>query len=1470
MEMRNHIKLLALASVSLGLAGCLGEGKTIDRTQPNALDKSMFEGVWYYRAAVVEADRESGAVEGITGNMDKLRWEIREKLLVGYRSYEYAPYTEGLTDEGRDFFGAPVVAYKILSHFDIQRQYDDATGVQSNVIVENTTDRPWYQRQYIRVDWSWNTVGTPTRFWTGWTAYPDAFFSATALAGYYEQGQEETNIFRPYLTQDYFDITNNYSVAPEPYFCQMMLLFNSVPRCGAGTVKVRLSFRKVDPNDDYEALYYPDELDLTDDDGNAIILNGDGRACGPNRDPGECTARSYPMDAQFGNFRILRVAFDKERYFTRSGRIYLAGRFDIWNDSYDESGSLIPHEQRTAHPIVYWNSVKMPAEMQEVTKRMAADWTVPFDETVAFLQNKTVDQVRQDLSAQGGQMFQMRENSCNPAGIVEYAADNGLMDVVDRIAGNRDRVTRGNVEQVCAAVQFAELEAGKTLDPKVAESTGAELAFTWQRKGDLRYNINNYVNQLMNGPWGVAQFGQDPETGEFVANQANYFSDAGDLISQRSVDQLQWYNGDLSEAELFRGDFTRDGVISRRGVKNASIRSAVRDMWMAYESEIIDSAGDSLAPETVVGAEDQRMRRMWSGTEVEKDLFVTDDILRTFAGPTLYQPFDAGRPTSGGAPVSIAPGTVSAEALAAASPVNWGMTPETNPYNEAAYELGRRAWDMADFFDPNVSGLAEHVKGWDRQRIWDYLRRELYLAVQTHEVGHTVGLRHNFQASMDPMNYHHEFWGKPYVNEDGDTIEGEFWKNKPTPEDPSNRGPEFKYASIMDYGFDIPQEGLHGIGEYDKAAIRFQYGQLMHVWDNEKVAIPDPRKYGSFARRCGQDTPFFGLEGMLYWNTPELYPKLFMAPTDEEKSGACDGNYDGDQSCDSDLDRLYRQLVVDIQSNAAANDDKSNCQLFIADLEDLLAEVGDLDNSNPKLIYEARKLVRVQDFLEQERTVLTNFPEYDNPATPQDESNDGVDDDNDGVVDDKGGVYSADGTSSGYSEIMHRVDYAYCSDRFAGFSNPYCQRWDAGWDFQESVQSHRMKFERDYVFSNFRRDSIAPWGNPWAYVSRLLSRRFFHMSSVYRFYLYTRESTFQNPRYLDWAEAAYEGINFLEKVLQTPEPGTYCLGNDNVYRAQVDPNAACNQPYTVGIGPGEGRYLDNSWTDEYFYKANRIGDYYAKLAAIFQLTSSSGYFARDLSDQFDRRAFSLGYLRVYQDPLLQRFSSLISGDHTGYRSRVVEEDGDRFVRYMPFFDEEEEVGTGENRTVRAVRAYLTKDEDRDGVEDFPAIEPSWSYSLQYYSLAFALGNWSSVVDYAPEYYRMAKISIAGTPEDVIYPDEVDLEVFTDPETKITYRAPIIKPVAAGGILAQEFHAYYGDARMASRGIYRNWSAGSDVLAEANTFVTNEYTPAREACENSGDASDCARYERARNGLSERIGFIDQLRKINRRAEMAWQ
>ncbi|MCC7380833.1 MAG: zinc-dependent metalloprotease [Deltaproteobacteria bacterium] len=1434
--------------------GCAPSVTTIDRTQPNAIHKSQFAGLWYTKSTIIAADPGAdSAVDGYSSDLDKIRWEITEKRLIGYRTYEFLPYAEGLNDEGRDFFGAPVVAFDIISHFDIQREYNRTTGVESNVIVENTSDRPWNEREYVRVDWSSNSVGRPTKFFTGWVQYPDAFFSGSAIVARYIQGDEETNPNRPVFTENYFDVTNAYQVEPEPYYCWYMLLFNGTPRCGAQNVKVRIAFRKVDPANDYQTLYYPDNVELKDDSGRAIVVDFNGRPCGTAagatdgavvRDPSDCRVATFPYFESFGNFRINRQAFDQERYLTRTGRVYLAGRFNIWEDSFaDATGAPLPFSERKPKPVVYYSNVDFPEELVPAAKKMADYWTPGFDETVAYLQGMKTADGRGDIAALKAkygpsfQMFQYKQNDCNPENIRQYAQANDLVDVVERVAGSLAGVLRGNQEQVCAAMQFEELKRGKTLDAKKAEKDSLQMAFTWQREGDIRYNFSNYVDPDQDGPWGVAQFGTDPETGEYIASAANYFADAGDFISQREVDRIQWLNGDLSEEELLRGDITRNTVVSRRSERNNGIRSDVKGLLMRHDQAVVDQAGDSLFTGGNNNANDGRARfeRMFAGTDLEREFLVNDEMLRGLAGPTLYQPTsitDGGLVPPGADGKPLVPGQITSGAVAAASPLNWGFGLDDNEYMKAVRELGSRGVEFANFFeprfDPNMEGMARFFKGKERNEINEWLRSELFTAVQGHEVGHTIGLRHNFGASMDPMNYKREFW------------ENGYWQNPVTPEtDEVNRGVEYKYASIMDYGFNVALEGLHGMGEYDHAAIRFLYGELVDVWNPAKIGIPDPRKYSSFARRCGHDSTFWGFGILFNYLGWESIPSILSAD-------AGDGNA---------MDLLAQELANRVEANAAGAGDASGCPLLISDAKYFMEQVARMP---PKAenVFGARMLVQAKDLMTQERALILNRPEYDDPATTENEAADGVDQDGDGAVDDVGGVpdffgRGRDGVN--YDNLLTRVDYSFCPDDFAGYS-PSCQVWDTGADFLESIDSQIVAYDLSYVFDNFRRDRFSAfgWGNPRAYISSLISRRFFHMTNVFRYYLYTRRSALNDtPLIQRWAEAAYRGLNFLERVIQTPEPGRYCLDTaQNKYIPEQLVTGTCNQAFEVGLGYGQGRYFNTSWTNEYNYKSNRIGGFYDKLAAIYQLTSSSGRFVRDYSDFFDRRAFTLGYLRAYEDPMIRRYSGLIRGDHRGYQSAVVTDPvtSERYVRYTPLFDEELEDGS-------SVQRWL---------DPQPKIDPSWSWSLQYHALSAAIANWSSINDSSPEFFRMTKIAIPGLQEDIDYATAAPMVDFVDPETRLTYRAPDL-PARPPSTLISTIRPYK----------YTNtWGIGADVLKSAKAIVDAPnvgYTAKQAACNAAPAGSPqaatlCAEFEAVRRQLNEMTGFIDIVRRFNHRAE----
>ncbi|MGE0790749.1 MAG: zinc-dependent metalloprotease [Sandaracinaceae bacterium] len=176
--MTSRITSLIVLSLALGLtsiAGCAEPGPDIDRTQTNLVDKSIFEGEWFYMRTVQDvsddalwgissgfgntpwpgavADYDIAAESGIAG---RIRWVIDENYLYAYRSY--AIIRGSSADEGQEgFLGQPLAIFAIDEHVDVRREYNPSTGEPTNVISE-AQDRRWYDRQYVRVDWSTNLV----------------------------------------------------------------------------------------------------------------------------------------------------------------------------------------------------------------------------------------------------------------------------------------------------------------------------------------------------------------------------------------------------------------------------------------------------------------------------------------------------------------------------------------------------------------------------------------------------------------------------------------------------------------------------------------------------------------------------------------------------------------------------------------------------------------------------------------------------------------------------------------------------------------------------------------------------------------------------------------------------------------------------------------------------------------------------------------------------------------------------------------------------------------------------------------------------------------------------------------------------------------------------------------------------------------------------------------------------------------
>jgi hypothetical protein len=329
----------ALVLACCGVVGCAQERAPINQVQADALAKSFFVGPnladastspeFYMRGTIIDVGY-GAAEDGLFTStyaqpLSRIRWEITENYLNARLSYELIANTDGkgdLSDNGglvkkTTNDGQIVASYKISSHFDIERAYNPTTGEELNVVVENSTDRPWYQREYFRVDWSQNLAADAYNFdtlsslgWIGGIQYDPLAFTVL--------DPNDPNAPHFDTPNGYFDVT--VKAFAKPAIIDLSSLgwgINQIPACqlpgnfAGGTapygdcnpveITLRYSFRQV-VDKDYEPMNY---------DGYRF------QAFGIFTTERNGYARDYGMtDAQWFRFASRYNIWDRSHYYT--------------------------------------------------------------------------------------------------------------------------------------------------------------------------------------------------------------------------------------------------------------------------------------------------------------------------------------------------------------------------------------------------------------------------------------------------------------------------------------------------------------------------------------------------------------------------------------------------------------------------------------------------------------------------------------------------------------------------------------------------------------------------------------------------------------------------------------------------------------------------------------------------------------------------------------------------------------------------------------------------------------------------------------------------------------------------------------------------------------------------------------------------------------------------------------------------
>jgi len=1296
--------LVILACLLFGAsAGCAQSRDPINRVQAMALDKHFFVGPnltdpsddpeFYMGNRII--DEQDGVGQGFwmfqsVGSLARIKWEIQETELVARLTYDRIANTDyqgaQLTDNGQ-----VVAAFKIESHFDIIRDYNPQTGEQLNVIVENTTDRPWYEREYMRVDWSTNLVTDAYDY--------DLFALGAAIDGlhydpisYYieDPGSPDAPVFDG--PNGYFDVTTKVFATPQmvdtPYGTfPLCFLFGDYPTdtCNPAEVKVRLSFKKV-VDDDYEPEDYDGNkmaafgwfsVDRYGYDRNYGILDQnwhrfatkyniwqkshvDGTQCAVDqwRDPNG-NPQKYEVDAG-GNFVFDpntglpipdpngQAGFTKsavgqdvhrdldgdgtedECQFTdANGNVVNQGsRCDEFTNKCD-----IPLYERQTKTTAFYYGPDAPPDLFAATAHALNSWNVAVKRAVQL--GKVVEANRvgaEQVVGAGGQLVDVGNVLTSEDGLLADQTNGSGMTVPDVFVLCHNPVIQGDA-QACGPV-------------------GLKV-----RLGDLRYDVVDIIqNPQSPSAWGIMTDFDDPLTGEKVQASINEWAYVLDIASQNVEDLIRWINGEITNDQIANGQYMSQWVqgsqlgtgqytppvlstdeIKRRlnsidkslarfngltGQESPAMRAKIASQNLAQ------ALGPSMDPKL------EGTRQLMLGSQWEAQL-LSPEVLQ-MAGFDPTQPF-AGDPAT----------------LAMASPLR-GMNPRLRHWSQGIIQSGLLKKNMCVFQDepepdslvgmarqaaqlfplPNKGDPDYPAKLYQRdQSLHQWIREQFHLSVIAHEMGHSMGLRHNFTGSWDALNYHTEYWqlrtnnGKehycgypnaldattPHTN--GHECVGPRWVDPLT--DQEINGLIWKWASstVMDYPGDQTQD-MNDIGLYDKAAMRFGYADLVDVENKMNYSTSsDGTSAGSgydFIGGLQLLDGFGGIFGNSYGNTYE----------------SALGNQGNHYSTYNDKYSLLGKCAP----RPGWNGDPS----------DPLAKKctgSDLDYVARRDMLTVPKLS--QSLLQSQPSAVANF-----------------------AVDGRG--CGASGCSkSNKGRVRH--PYMFGGDEFADFGNVPVFRFDAGADAYEQMEFLVSTYENRYIFNNFRRNRVT--FNTGSVVNALQDRYWDKIKYIAKslalgielnYTLYPSSANApdptQDPGFLmPMALGTADGFAMFVRAMTRPAPGTYYdAPSTSGSPAPPNPWANINQVFTsqsalfdVGLGNGQGRFLHNDYdyTQGYWWAdyQTQVGSYYEKYLAPSYLTEAYNDFISNSPDDYiDGRYKNLSFVSLYPQQVRRLFANLVA------------------------------------------------------------------------------------------------------------------------------------------------------------------------------------------------------------------------------------
>lgn len=1379
-------KLMKLNTLTLAFAlaaaGCTQANPIVDQVQVNLVDKGIFEGEWWLTETVADLDGD-GTTYGGWGNyqlfpggsnwgdysydesgispvIGRIRWVIDEDFLYAYRSFEII---DGGNDDGRSpgFRGQPLAAFAIEAHVDIQRGYNSFTGEENRVLTENTSDRRWYERDYMRVDWSSNSVQS----FTSLTDIIDVFgaWRRESAPFQFDSPESHPDFPRAYAPQfvtvgedpdyrwasdwpaDMQDTVHYMSFTTMTLFSPgATCLFAGGAPCQTFAAPMRVAFLRVPPNHEYASAQQPhvefDRFGLFRTWQRTYVRGGQPQGetaqyCDEDTDcgaGGHCEldpSATYAnrcvggLTEDFGETDLLAFYRPRHNFFSNSlteqscdadwecdGRY---GGSPATGSVCDRAANRctipvanIPDED--IRQVTYHLNDGYPAHLVDAAYEVMGNWNEVFmrgmraarslptpDYSVASIPAQADDPTGYCFADGAFRSPEVRgDNTCaaefDPFVSPDEWASLGVSDPFDCQIVNTDgfappaRPTSYDEYPLPAAYRW-EFQGSECLfvlksnacdlhraDASIAcddvTNEGGELV-AWEQQGDIRYQFFNYVDQVGTLFGGVSEIRVDPTNGEIITADVNY----GSVVSEnltfvanewlpvlRCVSENGCAPGEEGADERYLDGENTRAYFEAQGRVERPVAVAPNVGAGTGGTDPSRPAGLDRFPAAFLDNLEERAAMLGVQDGPEARGFIFQDRLNELAGTEIESRFLE---------------TLDSEAMAAM------FANGTNNFTNV--DPNAHASDMADMTSPfRASGRASlrsytdelrlrqqrerigieyedmtDVRSFLRQRYWEYwseafrgrtggeasirLQQQNLRGVMHHEVGHSVGLRHNFGGSVDRDNfgdgYHQitidqgvalpdqDFFDLAENGGDEDGVisptELEAYQNE------LNRvrierarlgAHNHMTASIMDYNGD--HSDVFGLGHYDKAAIHYSYFDLAEAY------VGDPRVEATPVRYTLTDG-----------RTREIVSDIDGLEQSHTASRVLWTRYRGGELCDTDMQCPYAAgsgALVDgqvITQRCVANPRNTNGQIACSEVA-----------GNP-------------DF-EGVNCVCSTFEEDFRDYTD-------------------GAAYNNDVNGDGEFDFTE-VNYLFCSDERTNDIS-WCSRFDVGESFQEMISHYRRNWYERYAGSynrRFRRSGPTIGGSIGSIVDAVKIFQHFY----FRYFYEPGFRSNSGPLGVsDQIDASLDAMNWLVEMVNLPTEGSYAFNAaTGSYELMGTETGMAGADFSLSNGAGFPMWTSFQEGHQGFFRAERAGVFYDKYYALLGLA------LRDwgLSFTIDERFF-INFYDLFPLEMTEFFGGQIIGRQGWYAPRVDTSGAEPVIRHPQLSKSVGSCTTDDGRTI---------------------------------------------------------------------------------------------------------------------------------------------------------------------------------------------